>query len=44
MSKKIEDDKAVEIFERFSRKLAESQKDIDPEIQKIVDEHFWGML
>lgn len=41
--KKIEKDSA-EIFERFGRKLAESQKDVDPDIQKIVDEHFWEML
>lgn len=41
--KKTERD-CEEIFRQFGRKVAESQKDINPEIQQIVDEHFWEML
>lgn len=42
LTKKMEQDCSV-IMNCF-RRLEESQKPIDPEIQKIVDEHFWEML
>lgn len=28
----------------FARKMAESQQDIDPEIQRIIDKHLWDIL
>jgi len=42
MTKKMERD--CETIINCFRKVAESQKPIDPDIQKVVDEHFWEML
>ena len=42
--KKIEEKEDMEVVERFAEKLIGSQKDIEPEIQEIVNEHFFEML
>jgi len=33
-----------EVISNFGKKLVESQKPVEPEIQHIVDEHWWEML
>lgn len=32
------------IVKSFTKKFIESQRDIDPDIAKVVHEHFWDML
>lgn len=38
------DQQAADVIMEFGRKLTTSQKPVDPEIQRIVDEHWWEML
>ena len=38
------DQQATDVIMEFGRKLTASQKPVDPEIQRIVDEHWWEML
>lgn len=38
------DQQAADVIMEFGRKLTVSQKPVDPEIQRIVDEHWWEML
>lgn len=33
-----------DIIMRFAKTLTENMKVVDPDIQRIVDEHFWEML
>lgn len=33
-----------EILENFARSILSQQKDLDPEFQKIMDEHFWDLV
>lgn len=34
----------INVVQDFGKKLIESLTGIDPEIQKVIDEHFWEML
>ena len=43
-NKKITDEEGIEILSNFAEKLIESQKSLDPDIQKIVNEHFFEMI
>lgn len=38
------DQQAADVIIEFSKKLTASQKPVDPEIQHIVNEHWWEML
>lgn len=33
-----------DVIERFAKKVVDSMKEIDPEIQQIVNNHFWEIL
>lgn len=44
MNQKDKDKEDFEVISNFGKKLVESQKSIDPEIQRIVDEHWFDML
>ena len=39
---KNEDD--IKVISKFAEKLISSQKDIEPEIQEVINEHFNEML
>jgi hypothetical protein len=34
----------VEVVKQFAENLAGNMTGVDPDIQQIVDEHFWEML
>lgn len=34
----------VDVVKLFAKKLADNMTGVDPDIQQIVDEHFWEML
>lgn len=36
-------DEEEKILEQFYEKIAD-QKDLDPEIQRLVDKHFWELI
>ena len=44
MLKKMDEEKDVEVVKNFAKKLIGSQKEVDPEIQEIVNDHFFEML
>lgn len=31
-------------LDEFARKLVDSQQDLPPEFQKVLDEHFWELV
>lgn len=33
-----------EVIEQFAKNMVDSMTDIDPDIQQIVNDHFWEML
>lgn len=37
-------DEESKILEEFKKKLIESQEDLPPEFQKVLDDHFWELL
>ena len=40
----VSDKEAIETIEKFADKFISSQKDIEPEIQEILNEHFDELL
>jgi hypothetical protein len=42
--RKINKKKSQHAAKSFAKKLVENQRDIDPEISKIVQKRFWDML
>lgn len=44
MNQNDKDRQDFEVITDFEKKLVESQKPVDPEIQRIVDEHWFEML
>ncbi len=34
----------VEVVKQFAQNLVDNMTEVDPDIQEIVDEHFWEML
>ena len=44
MKQNEKDEQDFEVITNFGKKLVESQKPVEPEIQRIVDEHWWEML
>ncbi len=37
-------EKTDESIAEFHKKLVENQKDLPPEFQKVLDDHFWELL
>ena len=44
MNQNEKDRQDFEVISNFGKKLVESQKPVEPEIQRIVDEHWFEML
>ena len=44
MKQNEKDKQDFEVISNFGRKLVESQKPVDSDIQRIVDEHWFEML
>ena len=44
MKQNEKDKRDLEVISNFGRKLVESQKPVDSDIQRIVDEHWFEML
>ena len=34
----------VDVVKQFAKNLVDSMTEVDPDIQQIIDEHFWEML
>jgi hypothetical protein len=38
------DEQKIEILQDFANKLINNQVDLDPEIEALVNEHFWELV